>query len=312
MRFWKNSTIVLKVFSFVFIIYSMLSIAPKETQTYKGLFVNAESGLYLRSKPSVKGNKLGLVPYGEEVVLLKGSGIIEKIDGKQGEWVFVRWQKKEGWVFNAYLIEQFKYWEKYCAFDRLQSFLEAYPIEWSYLQNEIMSDNLAREGYCNNRGARSHPIGEKYALIRSYYGSDDTMVVMNGEFHNLNLPNVAKKLPVKEIKHFNIDGENEGQSTFTFLENGFYIEERDWEPCLSELLNSPFYYQYGHYEFINTNKIKLCKKDYLFTCKKKSYDGNIDFISAPDGCMTIEKSSIETGRWYNPLSKQAYYEEIKR
>ena len=74
-----------------------------ETSSSKELNCLAINGLTLRNSPSVKGDKISVIPYGSKLTLLKHSGNIETIGGFHGEWVQVKFQEATGYVFDAYI-----------------------------------------------------------------------------------------------------------------------------------------------------------------------------------------------------------------
>jgi len=73
-------------------------------------FVLAENGLIVRENPDRKSKKLGKLPYGTEVLIIKETGIELEIndDGKtiSGQWVEIQELVEElkGFVFSGYLI----------------------------------------------------------------------------------------------------------------------------------------------------------------------------------------------------------------
>ncbi|MEM7182080.1 MAG: SH3 domain-containing protein [Spirochaetota bacterium] len=69
------------------------------------LWVTAKGGLHLRSRPSVSGKKLVLIPNGSRVDFLE-QGKEQVISGKKGHWMKIRYAGKEGWSFGAYLTRK--------------------------------------------------------------------------------------------------------------------------------------------------------------------------------------------------------------
>lgn len=65
--------------------------------------ISADVGLRMRSAPSLKAEKLGVIPYGEQVILLEERGAVVEIAGANGRWSRVRWRDREGWVFGGFL-----------------------------------------------------------------------------------------------------------------------------------------------------------------------------------------------------------------
>lgn len=70
----------------------------KETTT-----VTAKNGLTLRSGPDINAKKITVIPWKEKVGILSYSKKISVITRKTAPWVKVRYKKKEGWVFGAFL-----------------------------------------------------------------------------------------------------------------------------------------------------------------------------------------------------------------
>jgi len=69
----------------------------------KGL-VTAESGLTLRKEASAKAASVTVIPKNQEVGVLEFTEISEEIKGMHGVWCKVRYGKKEGYLFSAYII----------------------------------------------------------------------------------------------------------------------------------------------------------------------------------------------------------------
>lgn len=58
----------------------------------------------MRDQPARTGNQLGLIPASAEVEVLE-AGPEETIDGIRSPWKRIKHNKKEGWVFGAYLMD---------------------------------------------------------------------------------------------------------------------------------------------------------------------------------------------------------------
>jgi hypothetical protein len=67
-------------------------------------FVAPASGMNLRKEGTSKGEVVKLLPYMAEVEILEKSGKKETIDGFLGEWIKVKYQNLEGFVFDGYLL----------------------------------------------------------------------------------------------------------------------------------------------------------------------------------------------------------------
>ncbi|PQJ15333.1 SH3 domain-containing protein [Aureicoccus marinus] len=72
-------------------------------------YVQAESGLVVRDKPSLSSTRLGKLAYGEKVMVLNFTGIQLSIldEGKtiKGEWYQVSGKSQKGYVFSGFLTE---------------------------------------------------------------------------------------------------------------------------------------------------------------------------------------------------------------
>lgn len=120
--------------------------------------VIAKSGLILRDSPNIKGQRLGKLPFGKEVEIIKKTGTQKSIKdgGKaiQGEWVKVKFDNypkhisnpNEGYVFDGYLISKKKQIEKLKQelnkFDIFQNFeivksKEQYQIRGNFFGDEF-------------------------------------------------------------------------------------------------------------------------------------------------------------------------------
>ena len=80
----------------------------KEEPTFQEEFgyVKAISGLKLRTEPTKDSRDIALIPYRDIVVLIDKRKDTVTIDNISDVWVKVRWNKKEGWLFNGYLAKK--------------------------------------------------------------------------------------------------------------------------------------------------------------------------------------------------------------
>lgn len=74
--------------------------SQSEAQWFKS---NAKPSLVVRKKPDVSAGKLGNIPYGGKIKVLKVVSQRESIGGRTGRWVKVSWKNTTGYVFDAYL-----------------------------------------------------------------------------------------------------------------------------------------------------------------------------------------------------------------
>lgn len=72
----------------------------------KSMRVTASNGLRIRSEPSLEGDILGILSYGEEIIVNKKSVNIETIGGNKDYWYGIR--NRNGWVFGGFLSEVFR------------------------------------------------------------------------------------------------------------------------------------------------------------------------------------------------------------
>lgn len=64
---------------------------------------NASPSLVVRSSPDVSASKVGNVPTGGKVKVLKVVSSRESIGGRTGRWVKIEWKSTTGYVFDAFL-----------------------------------------------------------------------------------------------------------------------------------------------------------------------------------------------------------------
>ena len=67
--------------------------------------VKSASGLRMRNRPDISGEKIDTIPDGEKVELIKETGESITISGKTGKWTMVKWGEKSGWVFGGFLLK---------------------------------------------------------------------------------------------------------------------------------------------------------------------------------------------------------------
>ncbi|MCB1172494.1 MAG: SH3 domain-containing protein [Leptospiraceae bacterium] len=67
------------------------------------MFVAANSGLVVRDAPNTKGKKLGVLPFGSEVNVVKQAPDQVSIGGKHGRWTQIDFEGTQGWVFGGFL-----------------------------------------------------------------------------------------------------------------------------------------------------------------------------------------------------------------
>ncbi|HPS58041.1 MAG TPA: SH3 domain-containing protein [Spirochaetota bacterium] len=67
------------------------------------MFIATKAGLRLRSAPDTSSKVVTVVPFGDQVTVIKEQGDGVFIDGRYGRWTNVSYGKKSGWVFSAFL-----------------------------------------------------------------------------------------------------------------------------------------------------------------------------------------------------------------
>ncbi|MEZ4949436.1 MAG: SH3 domain-containing protein [Saprospiraceae bacterium] len=121
------------------------------------LLVCAESGLVLRSEPTLKGEKLGLLKYGSEVMVIDTSAgnpyVYEDIEGK---WLFVEFQEMKGFVFDGFLTRLPLFpdsliYDHFCFMTSLEIFCKA---------NFEIVDSINYYNYSNGEGDHKMDIYE--------------------------------------------------------------------------------------------------------------------------------------------------------
>lgn len=71
---------------------------------YTQLYVAAPSGLSLREAPNKESKKLDLLPFGTMVTANYESIWSEEIDGYHGHWFEVKYNGKQGYIFDGYTL----------------------------------------------------------------------------------------------------------------------------------------------------------------------------------------------------------------
>ncbi|WP_369424466.1 SH3 domain-containing protein [Cellulophaga baltica] len=76
------------------------------SQTYTAI-VNSDNGLSIRDSPSLKAERIGVIPYKGKVKILKSSKEFEQIilpkeRSVVGEWIKISYKDIEGYVFDKF------------------------------------------------------------------------------------------------------------------------------------------------------------------------------------------------------------------
>jgi len=67
-------------------------------------YVASLSGMNLRSEPSTTGEVVDRIAYAQAVELIRTTGIPFESSGFSGEWIEVKYQDKQGYLFNGFLL----------------------------------------------------------------------------------------------------------------------------------------------------------------------------------------------------------------
>ncbi len=127
------------------------------------LYVWADSGLKIRSEPSLKGEKMNLIPYGEKVKIIQENlrtiplkvnelklkstnGKVEVFD-IEGFWVKVDWNGEEGYVFDGYLskIETLSIDSLTKATERLMDYLHRISFLRRHVKERLPNSDYIRD-----------------------------------------------------------------------------------------------------------------------------------------------------------------------
>lgn len=73
----------------------------------KNYYVSSLDGLFLRDEPSIKSNKITLIPYNEEIVGNYSEKISDKVNNEEGFWIRAKYKDMSGWVFDKFITEEF-------------------------------------------------------------------------------------------------------------------------------------------------------------------------------------------------------------
>jgi hypothetical protein len=65
--------------------------------------------LFIRSKPGLKGKKLGSLTVGDKITIIEKSSKKETIAGKKAYWYKFTFGKKKGWVFGGFISDTLVY-----------------------------------------------------------------------------------------------------------------------------------------------------------------------------------------------------------
>lgn len=76
----------------------------EEVSESKICYIAALTGMNLREEPSTRGAVLKLLPYNTACEIIGQSGKMETIDGLMGEWIEIKTEDQEGFIFSGYTL----------------------------------------------------------------------------------------------------------------------------------------------------------------------------------------------------------------
>ncbi len=103
MRTFKGLLLSLFIGSFLLIL-ALSDVHPVVYKKGNRLNVLASS-LNILSKPSISGKKIGNIPYGARITVLKKTQKAYTSEGIKGHWVKVKYGKRTGYIFDGYLTK---------------------------------------------------------------------------------------------------------------------------------------------------------------------------------------------------------------
>jgi len=64
------------------------------------------AGVRLFKKKDLNAKKIAVIPFGQKVVLIKKDKKKQKVGEIIGNWIYIKWKGKKGWVFNTLIYLQ--------------------------------------------------------------------------------------------------------------------------------------------------------------------------------------------------------------
>jgi len=101
----KNKVLFLSIIFCFFIISAF--IVNSQENINESRWVTADTGLNMRDAPKLNAKKIGLIPCGEQVLLIEETGRLITISGATGRWSKIKWKGRIGWVFGAFLTNKY-------------------------------------------------------------------------------------------------------------------------------------------------------------------------------------------------------------
>jgi hypothetical protein len=100
----ENKALLSGIIFFIFLTSTL--IINSQENINEPRWITADAGLNMRDAPNLNAKKIGLIPYGEQVLLIEETGNPITISGATGKWSKIKWKGKMGWVFGAYLARR--------------------------------------------------------------------------------------------------------------------------------------------------------------------------------------------------------------
>ncbi len=186
----------------VILFFILFFSVPLNSKIQKVAYVNAVSGLNVRSGPGIKHNKITTIYFNSKVIILEYSKDKVKIEKITAPWAKIKYNRYSGWVFSGFLS------------NKILNETETFQIELSKLDpanlDSISKSILIYKKMFNNKQNQK----EQDRVYKNWI-----------KFHNNVMENISKDLGY-EIKDVN-----------KYRKYGFLIYYTEGTPYLSTDLN---------------------------------------------------------------------------
>ena len=147
--------------------------APVRPDLNMTMYVNAPSGLRVRSAPSTEGEILGALEHLAEVNIVREDDNIVAIGGTSGRWVYIN-SPVQGWIFNGYLETEEQREARFIGVEhRIWTALVDYLVQYTSLFSlgfGLDSDALVRWGWNGNLVDVDGNVIDGYPFFTSEFG----------------------------------------------------------------------------------------------------------------------------------------------
>lgn len=192
--------------------------------------ITSKKGLNIRNEANRNAKILGLVPYGNFVIIISDTHKKEIIDNEQGSWYKIRWNDIEGYAFSAFIKESkvnvsiinkkpiFK--SKYYSggIDCSGSTFSEYKETIEIINNEIIYTNEGAIPITCKVKDPSVPVGYGAIYSEKKYGS---FSIRNGYIDIIFIKKVSKMTPsdqcIDKKKTESIENINESYKAFPVI-----------------------------------------------------------------------------------------------